>query len=234
MNISRYLSFLLAATAVLVPAHAQSGFPFQSETLKYNINWPSGLSLGEATMSASKAESGWTFNVSLDAAVPGYAIADKYHSTAGTDLCSLELERTISHGRNKNKEKTTFDQKKGTAKRATVMPEGGGTSDFDIPSCARDAIAFTYYARIEMGQGRVAQPQKIFFGSAYNVRLEYTGAMTLPVNGKQTVTDRTVVSVKGPKSDFQFEIFFARDPARTPMIIKVPVSVGTLSLELVR
>ncbi len=27
-----------------------------------------------------------------------------------------------------------------------------------------------------------------------------------------------MVSVKGPKSDFTFEIFFARDAARTPLL----------------
>ena len=48
------------------------------------------------------------------------------------------------------------------------------------------------------------------------------------------MTDRVVVFGKGPKSDFTFEILFARDAARTPLSIKIPVTVGTLSLELVR
>ncbi len=43
-----------------------------------------------------------------------------------------------------------------------------------------------------------------------------------------------VVTVKGPKSDFNFEVFFARDAARTPLPVKVPLRVGTFSLELVR
>jgi hypothetical protein len=64
--------------------------------------------------------------------------------------------------------------------------------------------------------------------------MEYTGAMTIPVADKPTVTDHVLVYLKGPKADFNFEIFFARDPARTPLIIRVPLAMGTFSMELVR
>ena len=229
-------SALVLAPAMLLAqaAFAQSGFPFQNETLRYSVNWPSGLSLGDATMSARHTDAGWSFDVSLDAGVPGFAIKDKFRSRSEGDLCSAELERDISHGSKKVREKTTFDQKKGTANRVTVLPVDGGKSDFDILSCARDALAFVDYARREMGQGRVAPPQKVYFGSAYSVRMEYTGAATIKSGDKPSVTDKVVVSVKGPKSDLSFEIYFARAPARTPLSVKIPVAVGTLSLDLVR
>jgi hypothetical protein len=190
--------------------------------------------LGEATMTAHRAENQWSFDVAVDAGVPGFTIRDKYRSMTEGDLCSNLLERDINHGAKKVREKTSFDQKKGTAKRATVLPENGGESSFDIPSCARDALAFAYFARREMGQGRVAPAQKVFFGSAYSVRIEYTGAMNINVGDKPAVTDHVVVSCKGPKADFSFEVFFARDAARTPLSIKIPVAVGTLTLDLVR
>ena len=95
-------------------------------------------------------------------------------------------------------------------------------------------MAFLYFARRELGQGRVAPPQQVFFGSAYSVRMDYTGAQTITVSDKPSVTDHLVVHVKGPKSDFSFEMFFARDAARTPLLIRVPLSVGTFSMELVR
>jgi hypothetical protein len=235
MTYQRVIPIVFAAAAIFAaPAPAQTGFPFQNETLKYSINWPSGLDLGEATLTAHKSDTGWTFDVTANAAVPGFAVADKYRSLAGTDLCSAQLDRTLSHGNRKNEEKTTFDQKKGVAHRVTLVPEGGGATDFDIPSCARDALAFVYYARVEMGQGRVAPATKVFFGSAYDVRLEYTGAVNITSGDKQVATDRTVVTVKGPKADLKIEIFFARDAARTPLAVKVPLTVGTLSLELVR
>ncbi|MBZ5620161.1 MAG: DUF3108 domain-containing protein [Acidobacteriia bacterium] len=219
---------------ILAPLFAQTGFPFHDESLRYSINWPSGLSLGDASFSAHHTDAGWSFDSTLTAGIPGFPISDKYQSSATADLCSLNLDRNINHGGKKTHEKTTLDQQKGTAHRVTVFPQDGGQSDFDIPTCARDALSFIYFARREMGQGRVAPAQKVFFGSAYSVRMEYTGAMTVPVADKPTVTDHVLVYLKGPKADFNIEIFFARDAARTPLLIRVPLSMGTFSMELVR
>ena len=168
---------IFAAAFLLDPtAPAQTGYPFQNESLRYSLNWPSGLSLGDASFSAHKGTAGWTFDVSVDLAIPGFPVADKYHSAVTPQICSTELERTTSHGGRKSREKTSFDQDKRKAHRQTVLPANGGESDIDLPSCARDALAFVYYVRQEMGQGRVAPQQQVFFGSAYNVRIEYTGA----------------------------------------------------------
>jgi hypothetical protein len=223
----------------LYPLHAQTGFPFSDdESLHYSINWPTGLSMGDATLSAHRETTGWTFSASLDVGVPGFKIADKYHSTVtGADFCSTEFERDLSHGAKHTRDKLTFDQKQRTARRTTVLPEGGGKTDIEIPSCARDALAFVYLTRREMGQGRMPAAQQVFFGSGYSVRVEYTGeqSLTSPGTGKKAaVTDRVVTYVKGPQSDFNFEIYFARDPQRTPVSIRIPLNLGTIALELVR
>src|SRR5205814_1079109 len=83
--------------------------------------------------------------------------------------CSPQLDRSFSHGAKKTRELTAFDQQKRKAQRVTTLPQDGGKSDFDIPSCARDALAFVYFARREMGQGRVAPEQTVFFGAGYSV-----------------------------------------------------------------
>jgi len=234
-NLPHKVVLVAALALALAPGvFAQTGFPFQDESLHYNVNWPSGLSLGEATFTAHHKAGAWELAMTLDAGVPGFAVADKIRSSATDDLCSLELERDISHGARKTRETTAFDQKKGEATRTTVFPPGGGTSTFSFTSCPRDAMAFLYFARREMGQGRVAPPQTVFFGSAYSVRMDYTGAQTIAVSDKPAVTDRLVVNVKGPKSSFSLEVFFARDAARTPLLIRVPLSEGTFSMELVR
>jgi hypothetical protein len=156
------------------------------------------------------------------------------------DLCSATLERLISHGSKKVTEKTEFDQKNNVAQRQTLVPAtadkpaGGGKSELQIPTCGRDALTFQYFTRREMGQGRVPPAGRVFFGSGYDVKLVYTGAIDIPVAGKPVTTDHLNVSVKGPASDFTIEIFYARDAARTPLLIKIPVSIGTVSLELVR
>src|SRR5690242_4251984 len=188
--------FRISAVLIAMAAAAagQTGFPFQDESLHYTINWPSGLSLGDATFTAHHTAAGWDLSVSVDAGVPAFNIADRYLSSVTLpDLCSTELDRDISHAGKKVKERTAFDQKERRATRQTLVPAGGGKSEMGIPECARDAIAFAYFARRELGQGRVPPPQKIYFGSEYSVRMDYTGAMTIPVAEKPTVTDHLVV-----------------------------------------
>jgi hypothetical protein len=232
-------SLFLTACAILAAgaASAQSGFPWTNESLKYNMSWQSGLSVGDANLTAHKGEDGWSFEATVNAGIPGFAVNDRIRSSATQSLCSTSLDRDFSHAGKKTREKTTFDQKAGSAERLTLLPDGGskpGRSTFDISSCARDALTYLYYARVEMGQGRMAPPSKVFFGSAYNVRMDYTGAQDILVGKKMTTTDHMVVTVKGPKSDFHFEVFFARDAARTPLQVKVPLSMGAFTLDLVR
>jgi len=233
MNLLRHLFLISSILANLaVPAGAQTGFPFQDESLHYAVNWPSGLTLGDATLTARHSVDRWDLEMTLDAAVPGFPIADRFHSMTNASQCSQEFERITSHGSKKSTEKTTFDSKAGTGSRATG--NGGGSTEFSIPACPYDALAFLYYARREMGQGRVAPAQQIFFGSAYSIRMNYTGAQTITVGEKSATTDRVAVSLKGPGSNTSFEIFFARDAARTPLLVRIPVTVGTISLELAR
>lgn len=237
---NRTRSFIRSAALIFgfaAAGSAQTGFPWQSETLRYSIKWQSGVSLGDASLSAHKSDNGWEFEAGVNAGVPGFAIADRIRSTTGPDLCSNELDREFSHGGKKTREKTTFDQHARTAERTTLLPDGGakpGKSTFDIPSCARDALAFLYYSRMELGQGRVTPPQRAWLGSEYSVKTDYTGPQDIPLGKKPAVTDHIVVTVKGPKSDFNFEVFYARDPQRTPLEIRIPLALGTFTLELVR
>src|SRR3954453_664726 len=122
-------------TPALAAAPKLTGFPFQDETLRYSVKWPSGLSLGDAVFSARHTQSGWNFETTIDAGVPGFAIKDAYRSSVTEEGCSLELERSFSHGSKKSREKTTFDQQKRRATRVTTLPENGGNTDIDIPSC---------------------------------------------------------------------------------------------------
>jgi hypothetical protein len=236
MNHIRRITFIFAALFCMIsPASAQTGFPFQNESLHYTINYSSGLSLGDANLTAHKSANGWDFTVTLDAAVAGFNIKDKYTSSLIGGFCSTELERDTIHSSKTAREKTTFDQDKGTAHRQTEFPNDGGSSDINTGPCGRDALAFLYFARKELGQGRVPPPQVVYFGSPYTVQQSYTGAQNITLSDKKPeVTDHLVFSVKGPKADFSVEVFYARDAARTPLLIKIPQAVGTLSMELVR
>jgi hypothetical protein len=206
-----------------------------AESLNYSINWASGLSVGEGTLSSTKssdpARPTWTFDMVLDASVPGYAVRDRYHSTANADLCSMRLEKEMARGQRKTQETVTFDPAKHRAKRET---KDGGNSEFDTGLCARDALAFLAFVRKELEQGRLAPQQSVVLGAQYQVRFEYTGVQRIQVGTTMTEAERIQTSITGPGSGITLELFFARDAARTPLLARIPLSVGTLTVELVR
>lgn len=223
-----------AATAKDTAVPTPTGFPNTGESLNYSLKWPGGASLGEAHLGAAKSDAGWRFDFSLDAAVPGFAISDHYHSRANTDMCSLELEKQTTHGQRVTHEKTVFDYHEGSATRTTLVP-GGGHTDISIGNCAHDGLDFIFYARRELAAGHgVPAEQDVLFGATYSVRMAYAGVQDVTVGGKHRQADHIVLYVKGPVADSQLDIFFDRDSARTPLIIKAPLSIGTLSMELVR
>ncbi|HKD08480.1 MAG TPA: DUF3108 domain-containing protein [Bryobacteraceae bacterium] len=232
MRIAIPILTLVSAVACLAEGPL-TGFPFTDESLSYTISWPSGLNLGEVRTRAHRDSGGWEFSFSIDAGIPGFPIKDNYSGRANADFCSTEFERDFSHGARKSTEKTTIDRSIETATRKTI-PNGGGQSEFSIPDCVKDALTFLFYTRREMGQGRVPTAQRTLFGGLYDVSLVYAGEQTIQIAKKPVVTDKLVGSVKGPASSQQFEIYFARDPARTPLLVKVPLSVGAFSMELVR
>lgn len=205
--------------------------PVSAETLHYVVNWPSGLSLGEATLDSAKTERTWRFAFDLDASVPGFAIKDKYQSKAsGPDLCSTELVKTVQRGSRKSEETDTFDQAMHSVTRQTKAP--GGKSDYDVSSCARDALAFLQFARNELAGGRLAPQQIVVLGGAYNIRLEFSGTETVKSNGKPMQADRIQTTIKGPASSFTVQVLFAHDAARTPLLARIPLSLGTFTVEL--
>jgi hypothetical protein len=204
--------------------------PFRDESLRYSINWPSGLGLGEAQMQSSRTGDRWSFALSLDASVPGFAASDSYQSIAAGDFCAVEFYKEFTHGKRKARERTTFSG--GIATRQTM--DGGGKSEISIPACPRDALTFLYYLRREMADGRIPGPQTIYFGAPYQVRTEFAGKQTIRVSDKPAEADRLNITYKGPKSQGVAEVYLARDASRTPLIVRVPLVAGAFSMELVR
>ncbi len=216
---------LLALAAVLVvPLRGQPG----KEELRYTINWPSGLSLGEGLMKADRHGTGWSLLLRLDASLPGVPIEDEYQSSASDAYCSQTFEKKGSHGSRKSSEKLTFADGKIT--RQTL--EGGGKTELPVPGCARDALAFLYFLRSELAKGRIPPAQKIYFGAPYDIRIQYGGRQRITVNEKPAEAERFSATVKGPASTNSFELFFAKDAARTPLLIRAPFSMGTFRMEL--
>jgi len=225
---------LLAVTTLPVFAQKPDAplplFVTRGEALQYTVTWPSGLTLGDVMFTALPSGAGLDLDMTLDAGVPGFSIIDRFHSLTGLDLCSLELERQISHGSKKSSEKITFDYAHHAAHRVSA---NGGMSDVPISgNCAYDALSFLYVVRRELAQGIKIPAGQVYFGSVYSLRLEYSGQQVVTISKRQLAADRVTVHLKGPASSRDFEIFFAGDPAHTPLLAKVPTDLGTISLEL--
>lgn len=156
-------------------------------------------------------------------------MTDRYRSQAVDDFCSTEFRRNTKHGTKSIDEKTTFDAHEGKITRETT---GGGKTVTDAPACAKDALTFLYYVRHELGQGRIPPSQDIFFGPQYEVHLEFAGTETIRIADKPVEADHVTASVKGPVAGISFDIFFLKDRARTPALVRVPLSLGTFSMEL--
>jgi hypothetical protein len=232
-----FLLFLLLiafAGAAEKTVSASPAFP-ADEQLTYNINWPTGLSLGEATLHTvrRKTESGIRIESEfrLDASVPGFQVLDQYRAIADQDYCSTELTKTYQHGKRRSEDTTSFDAGKQAATRET---KGGGKTEIHIATCAKDALTYVQYVRRELGQGRLPPRQTVLFGAEYQVSVQFAGTQSITVSDKRMEADRLNVTLKGPATDLTFEVYFAKDPVRTPVLIRVPMQLATFSMELVR
>jgi len=233
-NALRGLLLLLAAFAGAVPSSAPI---FDNEQLRYSINWPSGLSLGEAQLNATSSKAPesssprFHFSFDLDAGVPGFTVSDRYQSQAIDEFCSTEFLRTTKHGTQKVDEKMTFVPHDGTVKRGAV---GGQETTISASTCSRDALTFLYYVRRELSQGRIPPRQSVFLGAQYEISVEFGGAQTIRIGDKPVEADRMNASVKGSVANIGFEVYFLKDRSRTPALVRVPLELGTFSMELVK
>jgi len=203
----------------------------EAESLRYTIKWPSGLNLGEATLSTELAERGYSQTLDIDASLPAYTIHDRYVSVETAALCTIEFERTAEHGPRK------------TAERIRVAPDGtitrettkGGSSTIAAGSCPHDALALLFSARRELQQNRLPAAQTVLFGAGYPVRFELAAPENISVSEKPAQADKVICILTLPKlGDYRIEMFFLRDQTRTPALIRAPFALGTFSMELVR
>lgn len=209
----------------------------KDETLRYVLNWPTGLSLGEGELTAkpNPGGDGWSYELLFDVSLPGFPIRDRYRSASSSALCSVALEKVFAHGTKKGSEKTEFDAAARRAVRKT-LPEGpkGGETQIETNACPQDALTFLQFLRRELAQGRVPSPQTVYFGASYQLRMEFGGVKSIVAGGEKLDAERVVMAMKGPASNLVFEMFFARDAVRTPVLVRIPLALGTFTVERVR
>jgi hypothetical protein len=76
--------------------------------------------------------------------------------------------------------------------------------------------------------------QTVFFGAPYEIRLDAAGTESVKIGNKPVDTEHVKASVDGPSSSISFDLFFLKDKARTLALVRVPLSLGTFSMELAK
>ena len=211
-----------------------SGGAARAEALQYKVVWPSGVNLGTARMESTgtiseKPGAGMTASMLLDASFPGVPVTGEFLSRMDGKGCTLEFEKKLTLALRKVSEKTTVAGGKATRKTG----EGGGESVINVDACAHDALAYLQSFRRELKAGRVPKEQTMLFGARYAVKAALSGTEKVTVGSGVRESDRYTFQVKGPASESEFEILFARDEVRTPVQVRVTMAIGKFRLELV-
>ena len=226
--------FLVTLAGVATGRAASAPAPIADETLDYSVNWPSGLSLGEAHWKAHNAGTAqapsWEFSLDVDAHVPAFGLSDSYHSQASAAYCVAKLSRDQQHGSRKTSETETVDPKTLTATR--TPSSGDGVSTLTVPDCVHDALSFLFFTRRELLSGRIPAPQTILFGGRYEVKLTPLGQEKVRSGGRSFDSDKYGCHIQGPTSSVDLDIYFARDSVRTPVLARIPLALGAFSVEL--
>ncbi len=210
---------------------AAKGFPAEDETLRYAVKMPGGVSIGTVTFVAERVkgtQATWNFQLQSDFSLPGVPVRDRFRSLSA-GFCSAEFEKDWVHLNRKGGEFVVFYPDRLRAVRTT---RNGGSSEMAVPACARDALTMLYAARADLAKGNLPGPSPVVFGAQYQVQLSKAGTEKVKVGRKEQKGDRVTGSYRGPKSGGAFEIVFARDDARTPILLRVPLPALTLTLEL--
>src|ERR1035438_9691341 len=163
----RFLSFTFAALFPLLAASAQPGFPFTDESLRYNLSWQSGTSLGEATLTAHRSAVGWNLDVTLNASVPGFSLAPPTCAEACTSAASPSRRPRLSLGTPNGMTTTRgldIDGGRTLAparRAASAQPIGRPDERAQIAWLARGMARVRRHAEVGLGPGPVERPRRL-------------------------------------------------------------------------
>ena len=235
-TISRACGFILGCLAACAGPYAaaqQASSPFpplqQGETLRYRLQWPSGLTLGEATLRAIPSGKEVRLELTVEAGLPQYTLRDTFSAVATQeDLCSLQFRQEISEGARQRVETIEFDL---SARQATHT-RGNQTTTMAVPPCPRDPLTFLYYVRREAAAGRPVTSGAVQLKNGVAVQIVPGDQESVSVSGQAKQAEHYVVTYTGPGSARTFHLWLSPDAARAPVRIQAPFSLAVFTAEL--
>jgi hypothetical protein len=217
------------------------------ETLTYDVDWsifPAGKVV--ASLPAGREKPGSPYEVKTTARSQGfvsllYNVQDEYNSFFDPrTLCSDRIVKTVNEGRRHKQTEIVFNYARGLAlldERDPTKPDAPTKHDENaIPGCAEDVLSAFYFLR--------RQPLEI----GKSIRLEVNdGSRTQQVIVEVQAREQIQTSL-GNMAAIRVEprvfgqliprkgrmlIWFSEDPKRLPLRIKMMISVGTITGNLV-
>jgi hypothetical protein len=93
-------------------------------------------------------------------------------------------------------------------------------------------MAFLKVLRQELAKGHMVSQQAVYLGAKYDLKMTLLGTESIRRGEKRVDADHVQAKIRGPKADYTIEVYFARDAARTPILARLPLALGTFTLEL--
>jgi hypothetical protein len=227
---------LLLCPASLAAQSASNSWPVLAspEKLNYNLMWPSGISLGEAVLQASRGGNEIRLEATVIADLPQYHVAYTFTSVTTEELCSIRFRQILREGSGTVDDSYEFDQQKHQVRRTR---NGRAPTTASISVCARDPLALLYFFRQQLALGKmpVGTPEAagtFYLGGDFTVRYDAITPEGVPLGSKEPPGDRFLIRVEGAQTAPSFEVWIRPDPSRAPVAVKIQFSLGTFSAEL--
>lgn len=199
------------------------------ETLRFKLSWPSGVSLGEAVLTASVVQGQLHLEMTVEADLPIQNISGKFSSVATADgLCSIQYHRKMTEGSKTSEESIEFDQKAHQAKRTV----NGQTATLPVSECAKDPLAFLYYFRSEISQHRTAQASSIVLAPEKHLDISGGVTETITAGGRQRKAQKFSAAIRYPYTSKSFEVWFSTDGHWEPLLVRLPSPLAVFSAEI--
>jgi hypothetical protein len=220
---------LLLMTALLSPPVRAENRPWpEGEKLVFEIFWPSGVSMGEATLEAKSIKDNLYFWAVAEVGLPQGRILYKYSSIASSDLCSREYRQSVERPGKFWEEITKFDADAG---KATVSRDGR-SREVTAAKCSRDPLALLYYYRAQAGVGKSASSETLFLGAPLSLKIEAKGKEQIKIKQTQRRGDHYIIMYPSASGDRSLELWLSDSPAQTPIAVRLPLPLATFSAEL--
>jgi len=242
------VALAVLVVSVLVSAAPNPGtLPFApGETLTYTLTW-SVFTGGQlvATLSRPGGSTGDPYEVRAVAHSRGfvsllYQVHDEFRASFDpTNICSLQISKSIREGRRHKETRIVFDSQ---GKRA-ILDERDLTrpgdppkhAETETPSCITDLVTAFYYLRAQPMQVGQEIPVLVNDGnktSEVTVHVQAREEIQTPVGRRFAFRVEPTVFGQLYKRKGRVLIWFSDDPQRLPLRIKAMISVGTISGEL--